>query len=88
MKAEILEFILGGIYEWENDKSLGEEVRALEHNLIDEINGKDEPVLNHLLYLIYRYDSDKNLGSEVRKIHLPILIAYDKALTCRNINKG
>ena len=79
MKKEILLFILGSIYDWNDDTKVGEEVRALEYHLIDAINGKKEPVLDYLLYLIYTHNSNKELGLEVRNLHLPILIAYDKA---------
>jgi hypothetical protein len=86
MKKQILEFIITGIYKWDEDQNahFGEEIRLLEQNLIEIINGREEPVLEHILCLIYRHRTNKKLATEIRNLHLPLIIAYDKTITAGN----
>jgi hypothetical protein len=72
MNKDIVGYILSSIECWGENKKIGEEVRMLETNIVNQLINVDDSVLDAIYDLICKYPDDYDLGYQIRKVYIPL----------------
>jgi hypothetical protein len=76
MDTEIIEQVIISIEAWKDYKTIGEEVRAMENTILEQLENNNDAILEFLLTIIRTYD-DYTLGKILRGVYIPLKIVID-----------
>ena len=76
MDTEIIEQVIISIEAWKDYKMIGEEVRAMENTISEQLENNNDAILEFLLTIIRTYD-DYTLGKILRGVYIPLKIVID-----------
>jgi hypothetical protein len=76
MDTEIIEQVIISIEAWKDYKTIGEEVRAMENTISEQLENNNDAILEFLLTIIRTYD-DYTLGKILRGVYIPLKIVID-----------
>jgi hypothetical protein len=76
MDTEIIEQVIISIEAWKDYKTIGEEVRAMEKTISEQLENNNDAILEFLLTIIRTYD-DYTLGKILRGVYIPLKIVID-----------
>ena len=76
MDTEIIEQVIISIEAWKDYKMIGEEVRAMENTISEQVENNIDPILEFLLTVIRTHD-DYTLGKILRGVYIPLKIVID-----------
>jgi hypothetical protein len=76
MDTEIIEQVIISIEAWKDYKMIGEEVRAMENTISEQLENNSDAILEFLLTIIRTYD-DYTLGKILRGVYIPLKIVID-----------
>ena len=76
MDTEIIEQVIISIEAWKDYEKIGEEVRAMENTISEQLENNNDAILEFLLTIIRTYD-DYTLGKILRGVYIPLKIVID-----------
>ena len=76
METEIIEQVVISIESWKEYEKIGEEVRAMEETISEQVQNNIDPVMEFLLDVIRKYN-DYDLGKILRGVYIPLKVIID-----------